>query len=204
MQKNLFHFLGTAGSGNGELNTPSGLARDQTTGTLYIVDSNNHRVMKYTLGATTGTVAAGGNGPGLGNTQLAYPIGIYLNTLTNSLYITNFYSQTVVRWVLGASSWTLIVGNANNVSGSTPTLLYQPVGITLDPMGNIYVADAANQRIQFFMSGQSSGQTIAGVSTTYGKFSSLLFYPYWPILDNQLNLYVVDCINHRIQKFSRY
>jgi len=160
--------------------------------------------MQYTLGATVGTVVAGGNAAGTSNTQLSYPIGIYFDSLSNSLLIANFNSQTVVRWVLGASSWTLIAGGLNSLTGSTPTLLSSPVCITLDPMGNLYVADSGKHRIQLFMAGQSSGKTIAGVSTTYGTFSSLLDAPYWPILDSQLNLYVVDLLNNRIQKFLRY
>ncbi len=160
--------------------------------------------MEYTLGATTGTVVAGGNGPRTSTTQLTYPIGIYFDSLSNSLFISNFYSQSVVCWVLGASSRTLVAGSPNNLTGSTPTLLYQPVGITFDPMGNLYVADSANHRIQLFMAGQSSGTTIAGISTTSGQVSSFLYFPYWPILDSQLNLYVVDTYNNRIQKFLRY
>jgi hypothetical protein len=52
--------------------------------------------MEYTLGATTGTVVAGGNGPRTSTTQLTYPIGIYFDSLSNSLFISNFYSQSVV------------------------------------------------------------------------------------------------------------
>jgi DNA-binding beta-propeller fold protein YncE len=160
--------------------------------------------MQYTLGATVGTVVTGGNVPGTSNTQLSYPIGMYFDALSNSLLIANYNSQTVVRWVLGASSWTLIAGGLNGLTSSTPILLSTPVGITLDPMGNLYVADSGNHRIQFFMVGQSSGKTIAEVSTTYGTFSSFLYTPYWSILDNQLNFYVVDTVKYRIQKFLHY
>ena len=38
---------GTAGSGDGEFNGPSGIAIDQQD-VLYIVDSRNHRVQKFT------------------------------------------------------------------------------------------------------------------------------------------------------------
>lgn len=45
------------------------------------------------------------------------------------------------------------------------------------------------------MTDQSSGRTIAGITTTYGKFSFLLYDPFWATLDNQLNLYVVGTGN---------
>jgi hypothetical protein len=74
----------------------------------------------------------------------------------------------------------------------------------MDPMGNIYIADTVNHRIQFFLSGQSNGTTIAGVTSVSGNNSTLIYYPYGVALDSQLNLYVVDTGNHRIQKFLRY
>lgn len=134
--------------------------------------------MKYILGATVGTVVAGGNGRGLSSTQLIYPVSIYLDTASNSLFISNFLGHNIVRWVLGANSWTWIVGRANGIASSTPTLFLNPVAITFDPMGNLYVADAGNHRIQLVMYNETIGKTIAGVSTTFGKFSLLLYFPY--------------------------
>jgi len=74
----------------------------------------------------------------------------------------------------------------------------------LDPMGNMYVADQYNQRIQFFYSGQSDGVTIAGITSVASTNSNTLNSPTSLTLDNQLNLYVADTYNHRIQKFVRY
>jgi hypothetical protein len=66
-------------------------------------------------------------------------------------------------------------------------------------MGNLYVADRDNHRIQFFLVGQSNGTTIAGITGISGTNSTLLNVPRSLALDNQLNLYVVDTSNHRIQ-----
>jgi len=74
----------------------------------------------------------------------------------------------------------------------------------MDPMGNFYVADYANTRIQLFLAGQFEGITIAGRTGVPGSNASLLMYPYSMKLDNQLNLYVADSGNHRIQRFLRY
>ncbi|CAF4324046.1 unnamed protein product, partial [Adineta steineri] len=123
---------------------------------------------------------------------------------TNSLLIANAQTNCIVRWVLGASSWTLVIGSPTGLSGNTSTLLNQPIGITLDPMGNIYVADSGNHRIQFFFAGQSNGITIAGVTGSPGISQSQLFSPYWVIVDNQLNLYVSDTFNNRVQFFTHY
>jgi sugar lactone lactonase YvrE len=89
-------------------------------------------------------------------------------------------------------------------SGSNATLLMGPNDVNLDPMGNMYVIDMQNHRIQFFPSEQSSGITIAGTTGSSGSISTLLNSPSSLKLDNQLNLYVVDQSNHRIQRFLRY
>ncbi|CAF1371877.1 unnamed protein product [Adineta steineri] len=158
--------------------------------------------MQYLLNASSGTVVAGGNGLGPGITQLAYPYGFAFDSSSNSLLIANAQTNNIVRWVLGASSWTLVIGSPTGSSGNTSTLLNQPIGITLDPMGNIYVADSANHRIQFFFAGQSNGTTIAGVTGSPGISQHKLNAPCWVIVDTQLNLYVSDTANNQVQFFS--
>jgi DNA-binding beta-propeller fold protein YncE len=106
-------FIGGVGNLSNQLSAPYGIARDSNTGTLYIADFNNHRVMSYASGASSGTVAAGGNGGGWNSNQLMKPCGLYFDSLSNSLVITNLYGNTVVRWILGATSWTLLAGDNN-------------------------------------------------------------------------------------------
>ncbi|CAF1506140.1 unnamed protein product [Rotaria magnacalcarata] len=195
---------GTLGSSLTQLNTPRGLARDSSTGTLYIADSGNHRIMSYASGASSGTVAAGGNGAGTLTTQLYTPTGVYLDSSTNSLFIANLGANNIVCWVLGATGWTPVAGHPAGSLGSTSTLLYSPYGLTLDSMGNVYVADTSNDRIQFFLAGQTNATTIAGVTGIAGATNQLLYFPYAVALDSTLNLYVVDTWNYRILKFQRY
>jgi hypothetical protein len=160
--------------------------------------------MRYLSGTMSGTIAIGTGTPGLNNTQLSASYGIYLDLPTNSLLIANMGRNSIVRWLLSASTWTLVVGNNNGVSGSSSAELNTPIDVTVDPMGNIYVADTSNYRIQFFAAGQSNGITIAGVNRTQGANATLLNTPYSVALDSQLNLYVSDGNNHRVQKFLRY
>ncbi|CAF1150603.1 unnamed protein product [Adineta steineri] len=175
---------GVSGSTNNTFNRPCGIARDSSTGTLYIADTFNHRIMQYLLNASSGTVVAGGNGAGSGITQLYYPYGFAFDASSNSLLIANAQTNNIIRWVLGASSWTLVIGSPTGLSGNTSTLLNQPIGITLDPLGNIYVADSGNHRIQFFVAGQSNGTTIAGVT---GSGITQLYYPYGFAFDASSN-----------------
>ncbi|CAF0925354.1 unnamed protein product [Adineta steineri] len=195
---------GSIGNGSNELARPYALTRDPNTGTLYISDTFNNRVMCYLSGALSGSIVAGGLGSGTNNTQLSSPFGIYFDSLSNSLIIANGNANNIVRWTLGASSWTLLAGNANGMSGNTSTEFNIPMDVTLDPMGNMYVVERLNHRIQFFPMGETIGTTIAGLTGISGSNSMLLNQPMSVTLDSQLNLYVADTFNSRIQKFVRY
>lgn len=176
--------------------------RDSSTGTLYISDTDNRRIMRYPSGSLTGTLIAGGNGFGIAPNQLAAPSGIYFNSSSNSCIIATYLGHSIVQWKVGDTNWTLIAGSANGTTGSSSTLLNQPNGLTVDSSGNIYVADTLNNRIQLFLAGQSNGTTIAGTGGS-GSGPDQLVGPRAVILDSQLNLYVADTGNGRVQKFSR-
>ena len=196
--------IGGGGSGSNQLNQPYGIEMDKITNTLYIADYNNHRVMAYAKNATSGIVVIGGQGAGVNRTQLYNPLGIYLDYLSNSLLIANFAANNVVRWIRSEREWILMAGDINGVANSTSTTLRRVYDMILDPMGNMYATDRDNQRIQFFMAEESIGQTIAGVTGVNGVNATLFNGPRGIKLDNQLNLYVADTDNHRIQKFLRY
>ena len=121
---------------------------------------------------------------------------------SSSFLIANYGAHTIVRWVLGATSWTLIAGVPGS-PGSTSEMLNSPLSVTLDYMQNMYVADSNNHRIQLFLAGQSNASTIAGVTGSAGNASNKFNLPYWAILDDQLNLFVSDTYNHRVQRFQR-
>jgi sugar lactone lactonase YvrE len=158
--------------------------------------------MSYASGASTGTMVIGGTGTG--STQLLFPTGLYFDSSSNSLYIANSGANNIVRWVVNASTWILVAGSINGSSGATMTLLNYPRDVTLDSMSNVYVADAYNNRIQFFIAGQSNGTTIAGVTGISGSNSTLLDAPVSLVVDSEFNVYVADCSNNRVQRFDRY
>lgn len=160
--------------------------------------------MAYANGATTGTMVAGRNISGSNNTLLCNPTGLYFDSITNSILIANFGCHNIVRWMLGATSGTLLAGSIDGSPGNSSGMLFSPRSVTLDPMGNMYVADSQNSRIQLFLAGQREGRTIAGISTVSGSNTSQLSLPCAVRLDAQLNLFVADTGNNRVQRFSRY
>jgi len=160
--------------------------------------------MEYYIGNSSGVVVAGGQGFGLNPTQLCYPVNVYLDSPSNSLFIVNYYCNTIVRWILGDNSWTLVAGNVNGINGDTSVLLSGPSTVILDPLGNVYVSDSSNNRVQSFLLNQINGSTLAGITGINGSANNLLDYPLGITFDAQLNLYVADSGNQRVQKFSRY
>lgn len=97
-----------------------------------------------------------------------------------------------------------MAGSSSGLSGDTSLLLTYPKDLVLDSMGNMYVADEDNQRIQLFLSGQLNGTTIVGVIGISGNSSFVLNGPCALDIDDQLDFYVVDFNNARIQKFLHY
>ncbi|CAF0957866.1 unnamed protein product [Adineta steineri] len=201
---NIAGVTGSGGSGLNQFAGPYGIAMHPNSNAIYISDFNNNRVMKYFPGNLTGTVIAGGNGLGINNTQLNHPTGLLFDSSTNSFIISNNGASNIVRWKIGDSKWTIIAGSSTGLTGTGSISFNHPESVTYDPMGNMYVADEFNHRIQLYLVGQSNGTTIAGISGIPGNNSTMLYYPTSVAFDNQLNLYVADQVNQRIQKFLRY
>ncbi|CAF4076790.1 unnamed protein product [Rotaria sordida] len=168
------------------LSLPIAITRNANTGILYVTDSVANSVVQIDPVANTTTTVAGGNGAGNATNQLDFPNGIYFDSATNSLVIANTDVHNIVRWFIGNNTAIVLAGTAG-ISGNTSTLLDTPFGVTFDSMGNMYVADTGNNRIQFFRAGQTVGTTIAGTGTA-GTGASSLNTPSAVRLDNQGNL----------------
>jgi DNA-binding beta-propeller fold protein YncE len=183
---------GASGLGNNQLSGPQGVMLDPRTGTLHIADSGNHRVMRYLLNAPSGTLLAGGNGPGTSMIQLSHPRGVYYCSSSNSLIIANANAHNIVRWVLGVSSWTLVAVVSSGLSGNSSALLNFLHDFSVDSVGNMYAADVDSQRIQLFLPRQFNDTTVAGVAGTSGNTPMRLNGPCALAFNNQLNIYVAD------------
>ena len=114
---------------------------------VYVSDSYNHRVMKWTRDAKNGMVVAGGQGQGNSLAQLSYPCGIFVDPM-GSVYVADQFNHRVMRWVKDAKKGEVIVsGNSLSVQSNQ---FHQPTSISLDQRGNLYVVDRNNHRIQCF------------------------------------------------------
>ena len=98
---------------------------------------------------------------------------------------------------------TIITAAGGNGIGAAANQLRGPHGVFVDGAGNLYVADATNDRIQKFPPNSTSatnGITVAG-GNGRGAAPNQLNSPYGISVDGSGNLYIADWANHRIQKF---
>ena len=102
---------GGNGQGNGinQLSNPCGLYVDDDQ-TLYVAEWSNDRIVEWKSGATSGQVVAGGNGQGSGAHQLSYPQDVIVDKERDSLIISDYSNDRVVRWPRrnGTSGETII------------------------------------------------------------------------------------------------
>ena len=202
MYTNWFFLIGFNGSGINQLSSPHGLALDSTNGILFISDTDNHRIIKRILNSSNCSVTAGGNGPGISSNQLYGPRGIFFDAKSMSLFIANTKANNIVRWPLNGYSWTLVGGDPGGQVGSSSFQLNFPTSVLLDSMDNVYVSDEKNHRVQFFLAGQLNASTIAGVTGINGITAQSLYSPVGVVIDANLNLYVCEFVNVRVQKFN--
>lgn len=191
---------GVGGSALDRLQAPRGLfvAADRS---IYIADQNNARIVKWVPGATVGVTVAGGNGSGPGSNQLNVAAGVWVDGNDN-VYVADYSNHRVQKWAPGAITGVTVAGTSGS-SGNTAALLRNPINIWGDTIGNIYVVDYGNHRIQKWAPGSTSGVTVAGTGSS-GTTATQLYGPAGVFVDSAMNnIYVADNSNNRIQKFSR-
>ncbi|CAF3621794.1 unnamed protein product [Rotaria sp. Silwood1] len=66
-------------------------------GYLYISHSNEDEVRRYHIGDKTGTIVAGGNGPGTGLNQLKEPIYLFVDR-QQAVYVSDYCNHRVMKW----------------------------------------------------------------------------------------------------------
>jgi hypothetical protein len=85
---------GTLGTGTNELNFPAGIAVDSNDN-LYIVDSQNHRIMLWSPNSTYGTVIAGLGVSDNDSFSLNTPYGIFLDENNSYIYISDIFNNRI-------------------------------------------------------------------------------------------------------------
>ncbi|HMF62948.1 MAG TPA: Ig-like domain repeat protein [Edaphobacter sp.] len=211
-------FSGDAGPATAaQLDSPQGLALDASQN-LYIADTHNHRIRKLNLATGTITTIAGstpsfdGDSGSATAAHLNLPTALALDT-TGNLYIADTQNHRIRKITTSTGSITTIVGNgiqgfSGDYGPAISASIDSPTGITLDPSGNLYLADTHNHRIRKVTGATGIITTIAGTATAGyngdngSATTATLALPHGLTIDAAGNLYLADTANHRIRRID--
>jgi hypothetical protein len=209
--------IGYSGDGgaatNAEFYYPDDVAMD-AMGNLFIADQGNNRIRKVGTNGIISTVAGNGirgysgDGSAAANAELNQPFAVTLDT-TGDLFLSDWINNRVRKVGTNGIITTLAGNGTNGYSGdggvATNAEMASADGLALDFTGNLFIADAGNNRIRRV--GPSGViMTVAG-NSGYGysgdggaATSSTLYSPVGVAVDAAGNLFIADTYNNRIRK----
>ena len=212
---------GTAGFGgdhgnaiNAEFNNPTGVAADGL-GNIYIADYGNNRIRKINDSGIITTIAGTGiarfwGDNGLADTaMLNGPSGVAVDKSGN-IYVADKANQRVrkidINGIITTIAGTGLAGyNGDNFPSGTMAHLSNPIAVTTDIKGNVYIVDENNNRVR-------KVDTFNRISTVFGDgtlgfspdgllaVNSSLYRPNGVAVDSLGNIYVADEFNYRIRR----
>jgi DNA-binding beta-propeller fold protein YncE len=136
---------GEQGSGDGQLNIPHNLAVDGA-GHVYVVDSSNQRIQKFTTaGVFVGKWGSGGGGEG----QFQVPWSVAVDAAARHVYVVESAGRRVQKFTTDGD-FIMTWGSFGSEEGE----FSDPRHVAVDPAtGHVYVADTGHRRIQKFTPG---------------------------------------------------
>jgi streptogramin lyase len=180
-------------------------------GNIYVGDVYNHRIRKITRTGVVTSLAGNGNATpfsnGTGTNATFYnPQQVGVDS-TGNVYVPDFGNHRI-RKVTPTGVVTTLAGNGTSAfaDGSSGVASFAgPRGVTVDTLGNVYVADAGNNRIRKITSdgvvSTLAGQATAGSSDGTGASASFNA-PFGVAVDFSGNVFVADQGGNRIRKIT--
>jgi uncharacterized protein (TIGR03437 family) len=215
-------FAGTGDSGAGvegmapqltQLRQPRAVCAN-AAGTVYIVDTSNHRVLSVGPGALVATVAGNGTPGDTGDggparlAQLNQPGACAVDSAGN-LFLADTLNHRI-RKVTPAGIISTVAGTgkadiAVDEVAATVSPLNSPQGVAVDSGGNLFVSDTANNRVREVTADgvihTIGGQGSAGFAGDGAAGSAAqINTPLGLLVDSAGNVYFADSANNRIRR----
>ncbi len=186
---------------------PNSIALDPS-GNVYVADINNHMIRKISTAGNVTTLAGStaGYSDGLGTVaRFSSPYGIVIDNSGN-IYVADIGNQKIRKMTVTGQVSTIAGTTFGFADGIATTAQFSsPIGMTIDALGNLYVADSENDKIRK-ISPAGVVTTIAGItrgfsdgSITVAQFS----LPSGVAVDALGNVFVADRFNHKIRKITQ-
>jgi len=209
----IFGFSGDGGPAtSAQVNRPFGLAVDSGNN-LYIADSNNYCIRKLdtkgnisTVAGVPGSLGFSGDGGPATSAKLSSPYGIAVD-MAGNLYIAdsgNNRIRKVSNGIITTFAGTGPAGFSGDGGPAASAKLNRPFGVSVDSVGNVFVADYGNYRIRL-VSANGVINTLAGFAAGYGgdggpAINATLSFPTGTVSDPSTgSVYIADSGNNVIR-----
>lgn len=157
---------------NARFSFPDGVAID-SAGTLYVADRYSHTIRKISGGTVTtmaGSAGQKGSADGVASAaRFDAPRGIAVDAMGN-VYVADYYKHTI-RKITPAGVVSTFAGQAGGYGHADGTgsaaMFRSPLGVAVDSLGNVYVADTFNYVIRK-ISPAGTVSTLAGTVRSPG------------------------------------
>ena len=213
---------GTGAAGTGQqglpptqtpLRGPRGVCAGRD-GSVYIVDTDNHRVLVAPPGGVVATFAGNGSPGDAGDgesaplAQLNMPGACALDG-AGDVFIADTANhrirEVMPTGAIGTVAGNGVAGDSGDGGAATAAALDAPSGVAVDGNGNIFIADTGNHAIRLVTPDGAihtiAGQGKAGFAGDGGdSTSALLDAPAGMVLDGAGDLYFADTGNNRVRR----
>jgi sugar lactone lactonase YvrE len=191
-----------------QFNNPAGIAIEGA-GTVLVADALNHRVRRINLQTGVATTVAGTGIGGYNNdnvpavtAQLNMPTGVAVDGAGN-IFIADSLNQRVRRVDAISGQITTVAGtgilgfNGDNQNATLAHLAF-PLGVGVDAVGNVLVADSFNNRVRLVNIQSGEISTIAGDGT-----SAQVNGPFAVAVDAVGNVYFTEAAGNRVGRVGQ-
>ena len=204
-------FLDATGT-SAQFDNPLGVCNDGL-GNLFVTDASNQRIRKIVIATGGVTTLAGSGTAGFldatgTSAQFNFPNGVCSDGAGN-LFVGDESNFRIRKIVIATGVVTTLAGTSSSGfldATGTAAQFASPRGVWSDGAGNLFVGDAANNRIRKIIIATGVVTTLAGngiagfldANGTTARFN----YPNGIYGDGAGNLFVADVNNNRIRKIG--